>query len=117
MAAAKTPPPPRLGTDGRRLWKQVTDDYELTAPELHALTAACRSLDELVILETALDEAPTIVTGSAGQQQPNKLFAEVRAHRAALAKHLLDAGLADAHGVSASTAGRRLVGVRYGRSG
>jgi hypothetical protein len=102
------PPPDGLHDGGAALWSDVVAHFDLALPELHALAAACRTVDELDRLHAALDESPTVVVGSAGQQQPNKLFAEVRAHRAALAKHLADAGLPlDEEPVEDSPATRR----------
>jgi hypothetical protein len=110
-----TPDPPKgLALAGQRLWRDVTSAYEQTVAERVALTSACRTLDELVALETVVDDVSPLVTGSTGQQRIHPVYAEVRAHRAALAKHLADAGLSAAHGTaSASAAGRQLVSLRY----
>ena len=61
--------PADLGTAGRRLWSAVVDDYELSPDELAALREACRCVDELERLRTAVQQAPLTTLGSAGQQR------------------------------------------------
>jgi hypothetical protein len=123
---AEPPAPPRapakLGAAGRKLWRSVTDAFELDAAELTTLEATCRTLDDLGRLEKALADAPVEVIGSTGQKRPNGLFAEVRASRLALVRLLqaLDVGDAEqAGGGSArSNAGRRMARARWaGRRG
>jgi hypothetical protein len=111
-----------LGAGGRRLWRDVTDAYTLREDERQALAAAARTLDELARLEAALKDAPVVVRGSAGQERPNPLFAEARAHRLALRTLLGAVGLvdgeADRHvGAARSTAGRTLARQRWGQRG
>ena len=77
--------PSGLGSAGRKLWAEITTTWELDADELSTLEQACRTADELDALSGALRTAPTVVAGSTGQQRPNPLFNEVRAHRTTLA--------------------------------
>jgi hypothetical protein len=80
MTAPK--PPPGLKSRGRALWRDVQADYRLNAAETATLGALARTLDEIAALEAELAVAPVIVSGSKGQPVPNKLLAEIRAHRA-----------------------------------
>jgi hypothetical protein len=80
MTAPK--PPPGLKSRGRALWRDVQADYRLNPAEAATLGALARTHDEIADLEAALADAPVIVSGSKGQPVPNKLFAELRAHRA-----------------------------------
>ena len=80
MTAPK--PPPGLKARGRALWRDVHAAYKLNPSENFTLGALARTLDEIAALEAELAVAPLIVEGSKGQPIPNKLLAEIRAHRA-----------------------------------
>ena len=84
MTAPK--PPPGLKTRGRALWRDVQAAYRLNPSENVTLGALARTHDEIADLEAALADAPVIVSGSKGQPMPNRLFAEIRAHRASADK-------------------------------
>ena len=63
----RDPPPAGLKTAGRRLWRAVVDDYDLTAPELEILRQAARTadvLDRLAVL-VAGDELVDVESGRA----------------------------------------------------
>ncbi len=116
MSASRAPS--GLGSSGRKLWQSVTAAYAMREDERHALIAACRTLDEIERLESALRDTPTVVEGSQGQPRPNPLFAEVRAHRLALRQLLGAVGLDDAEadrhaGAARSFAGRQLAKKRW----
>jgi len=51
---------------------------------------ASQTLDEIVRLQEALAAGDMVVAGSRGQQQPNRLLAELRSHRWLLARLLAD---------------------------
>jgi hypothetical protein len=85
--------PTGLKTPGSALWEQVTDAYELAPDELPVLEHAARTADELARLQRELASAPATVEGSTGQVRTHPLFAEVRAHRALLAKLVESLGL------------------------
>jgi hypothetical protein len=51
---------------------------------------ADRVLAEITRLEAELDAGDLVVLGSRGQQQPNRLLGELRAHRWLLARLLAD---------------------------
>ncbi|MBJ7401596.1 hypothetical protein [Mycolicibacterium sp.] len=80
MTAPK--PPPGLKARGRALWRDVQAAYRLNPAEAATLGALARTHDEIADLEAELAVAPLIVEGSKGQPVPNKLLAEIRAHRA-----------------------------------
>lgn len=80
--------PADLRAAGRRLWAEVTADFDLGPDEIGALREACRTADELDDLRAALKGQPMTVPGSTGQPVANPLLAEVRRHRATLAQLL-----------------------------
>jgi hypothetical protein len=83
-------PPAGLKVRGRALWRDIQAEYRLNPAETATLGALARTLDEIAALEAALVGQPFVVEGSQGQPVPNKLLAELRAHR----------GLADKLGIS-----------------
>jgi hypothetical protein len=87
MTVAKTPRPPAdLGATGRRLWADTVEAFVLTPAELRLLHEAGRTADELDRLGEALAAEPMTVPGSKGQLVPHPLLAQLRAHRATLAR-------------------------------
>ncbi len=114
-------PPAGLATAGRKLWRDITSEYELDAKETVLLEKSCRCLDELSRLETALVSAPDTVTGSTGQVKPNPLFAEVRSHRLTLEKLLAAVKLpvesTTAGAADASEKARQAARARWSRRG
>jgi hypothetical protein len=78
MSVKRPTPPPGLGTDGRRLWRDINTGYELAPHELAVLAEACRVTDRLTGIATALADAPLTVAGSTGQPRAHPLLAEAR---------------------------------------
>ncbi len=112
--------PERLDSAGRSLWSDVTAAYELRPDEERILAAACRTLDETGRLERALKRAKPTVAGSKGQDRPNPLYGEVRAHRLALKGLLIAVGLEEddaSAGAERSHAGRKLARQRWSGRG
>ena len=111
--------PAGLGEAGGVLWDGVQKDYVLTAHERRLLLDACRLCDELAAIERSLEILGPVVTGSRGQQRPNPLLAEARAHRLAV-KQLLAAlklrETLDAANANRAHAGRALVAHRWGNA-
>lgn len=108
--------PEHLQRAGRKLWKAVLTTFELRPDELLLLEAGCRLADQVATLEAELADAPVMVEGSKGQDRPHPLYAEIRAHRLAVARILAQLGLADAidaDGATRSSAGRRMARARW----
>jgi phage terminase small subunit len=94
---ARAPAAPRdLSPGGRRLWRSIVTEYELRADELKLLEHICRTTDELAVMCAQLPAAELLVTGSMGQPRPHPLLAEIRGHRAVLARLVSQLGLVDA---------------------
>jgi hypothetical protein len=107
--------PPHLKRAGRALWRRILTVYELREDELTILASACRVADDLDRLEAELRRSPTLVAGSTGQLQPNRLFNEVRQGHLALSRLLAQLGLGELEDarVSRSSAGHRLAKLRW----
>ena len=74
-------PPPNLGVEGRRFWREVLSQYLLRPDEVAVLEHACRTLSLIAQLQTELDASGLMVKGSMGQDVANPLLAEIRQQR------------------------------------
>ena len=84
--------PTDLDKSGKALWSAVTGLYDLEPHHAIALASACRCSDMVTRLEALLSESLT-VTGSTGQSRLSPAVAELRQHRLALSKLLIDLAL------------------------
>jgi hypothetical protein len=82
-------PPDGLETAGRQLWDSVTATFVLGAGELEVLRQACRTSDEIALLEAELRGSSLVVAGYAGQPRPNPLLKIIQDHRLLL-RRLVD---------------------------
>lgn len=80
--------PTKLGAAGRRLWKDVTETYDLRPDEFRILEAASREVDLIAKMEKAMEGQSLTVTGSMGQTVAHPILSELRQHRA-IVKSLL----------------------------
>ena len=102
MSKAKSPKPPTaLGKAGRALWRSILGDledgWELDARELHILERACRTQDDLALLEEQVDEIGAVVEGSRGQVVVNPALVEARQLRLVQLRLLSVIEMADPH--------------------
>lgn len=74
-------PPAGLGAAGRRLWRAVTGDYDLTVPETELLRQAAQVMDLIARLEAELAGDDIVVAGSRGQPAVNPLVDRLTAQR------------------------------------
>ena len=116
--------PRGLGIDGARLWKRVTEAYELRVDELAVLEMAAKTADTIAQLEAAMAGQPLVVAGSMGQQREHPLLSEARQQRAAASRLLKQLNLPDSDtltGISRSgqrsAAARAAVNARWARRG
>lgn len=126
-ATRKASAPRDLGDAGRKLWNDIArqvagDGLELDATEKRVLHDACVTADDVERLQIALKSAPVVVVGSAGQEQPNRLFDEVRKGRALIASLLKQLDLTDPEtkvkgtgSRTTSATARAAASVRWGR--
>lgn len=87
--------PTGLAAAGRRFHEAVSERFELRVDEEALLLAACRTIDEIVLLEKALKASDMTVSGSMGQVRIHPAVAELRAHRSCLAALVKQLGLPD----------------------
>jgi hypothetical protein len=117
--------PARLGSRGRRLWKSVVVDFELSESESALLLEASRCLDDIEALCKAVAAAPMTTLGSRGQVVVQPLRAELRSQRLLLAKLLgqvdvpADEGESGSawDGLSASSRARKASRARWDNRG
>ena len=106
-------PPPALGAEGKKLWRQVAravaqDDLELDAREQRWLLSACKLTDRLADLDAAMEGADLVVPGYNSQPVAHPLLTEIRQHHLLISQTLArlkidvpeDAGLLGAVGVN-----------------
>lgn len=82
-----TKAPRGLGAGARKVWRTITDQFDLNPAELRVLEDACREVDLIDQMEERLSASTSlIVAGSMGQDVPHPLLQEVRQHRAVLTR-------------------------------
>ncbi|WP_458116980.1 hypothetical protein [Arthrobacter sp. D2-10] len=108
--------PRGLEAKGKRLWKDITSNYELRADELDTLEDICREADLIVLLEKELDGADLIVTGSQGQDVANPMISELRQHRATKKALWASLKLPDEGGATAGNQQREAAQSRWAQS-
>ena len=86
MTTTKPKPPNGLATRGRKFWRDVVDEFDLTDAERHLLHEACRSLDRIDALEAVVTTEGQTVTGSTGQTVLHPAIAEARQQRLVLGR-------------------------------
>ena len=82
-------PPRGLRAPGKQLWDSVTATFVLNAGETEILRQACRTSDELALLEAELQATSLVVAGYSGQPRPNPLLKIIQDHRLLL-RRLVD---------------------------
>ena len=103
VSEAKAPPPPRgTGKNGRKLWKSVTDHFDLDQHEELLLLQAVRAVDRLDAMAAALEDAPLTVRNAKGEEVAHPLLVESRQTSLMLARLLaslrLPSGLIEGEG-------------------
>ena len=88
MSEESPKPPDGLKTAGRQLWDSVAASFVLNAGEIEILRQACRTSDEIVLLEAEL-RCSSLVAGYAGQPRPNPLLKIIQDDRLLL-RRLVD---------------------------
>lgn len=104
-----SPAPRGFGVKAKRIWDQITKDYELRPDDMRVLEDACREVDLVERMETALLTEPLMVKGSMGQLVAHPLVQELRQHRATSARlfaqlKLTDGGESPADGKRSASA-------------
>ncbi|MBU8820980.1 hypothetical protein KL864_34535 [Mycolicibacterium goodii] len=79
--------PKGLGYQGQKLWKAITDEFDLEYEphKLRILYDACKTADAIDRLDKEADKAPLIAKGSYGQPVLHPAFAGAQTARASLA--------------------------------
>lgn len=93
VVSGRVPAPPSdlaACSSGRRSWKRVVSEWELSSVELELLVEARRQLNEVDALRSAVARDGATVSASRGQVRTNPALAEVRQARGEL-RRLLDA--------------------------
>jgi len=67
--------------EGRKLWRQAVDEFELNPVELALLYQLCLTMDELAAMKRDLAEMGTVVMGSRNQPRVNPLLGAIVSHR------------------------------------
>lgn len=109
--------PKGLRTGGRKLWRDVVEAYELTAPELRLLGQVCVTIDAIDELDELVSTEGTMTVGSKGQPVLHPAVAEARLQRLALGRLLAQLCLPDPEGgvvrSPAQVRARRAAQVRW----
>ncbi|GAA1679659.1 hypothetical protein GCM10009745_24470 [Kribbella yunnanensis] len=116
----KPRPPADLQAPGKAFWSRTVSTFELTDSEVQLLRAVCRLLDEIELLEAAIDRDGVVVRGSTGQIRVHPAVAEARGHRVAAARLIAQLALPDQDDNTVLTAlqarSRRANDTRWGKA-
>jgi hypothetical protein len=115
--ATKATTPSGLGAKSRKVWRGITDEYDLGPHELRMLEDACREMDLVDRIEKELAAGDLVVEGSQRQPVASPLAQEVRQHRAVIARLFAALRLPEDEGATASrsAAARKLAQQRWRR--
>ena len=121
MAEGVRPPsaPKDLQVEGRKLWRQAVDEFELNPVELALLYQLCLTVDELAAMKADLAEMGTIVAGSRNQPRVNPLLGAIVSHRKLADQLAVALGLplaGEAVGRRRSAAAKQAVNSRWAKS-
>jgi P27 family predicted phage terminase small subunit len=121
VAEGVRPPsaPKDLQVEGRKLWRQVVDEFELNPVELALLYQLCLTVDELAAMKADLAEMGTIVAGSRNQPRVNPLLGAIVSHRKLADQLAVALGLplaGEAVGRRRSAAAKQAVNSRWAKS-
>jgi P27 family predicted phage terminase small subunit len=99
--APPLPPPDVLGDRGRKLWLELTDEFDFDPQEVQLLLETCRTLDQIDALQDSIATNGVMVSGSQGQPVLNAAVAELRQQQTSYGRlvgqlNLLDAELGQA---------------------
>lgn len=116
--------PDDLGVSGAKLWRSITNDYDLREDEVEILHSAARVRDTIDVLTEALTDQPLIVLGSSRQPVVQPLLAERRFQEQALAGLLAKLKFHDSvetvttsdGKMTRSESGRKAANARWARS-
>ncbi|MFD8521016.1 hypothetical protein ACFV2D_13500 [Streptomyces capillispiralis] len=82
------PAPDGLGERAAALWSGTVDGKVLEAGELVLLEEACRLVDQIDVMQAALEGQGLVVKGSRGQLVASPLIREIRANKLAVSRIL-----------------------------
>lgn len=120
MAEVKVPPAPKgAGTEGRRLWRSVLEQYELETHELALLVRAVRVADVCTDLQGIVDAEGPLLTTRLGEQKAHPALVELRQQSTLLARLIvaLRVPLGDEEAHSGARTQRRGIRGVYGIAG
>ena len=96
MTTDRLPPaPPGTGTAGRRLWRGVLADFDLTGAESEILRECVRVTDMIDRLEQEAAAGPLTITDKRGEAKTAPAIVETRQQRALLARLVASLRLPD----------------------
>ena len=117
MTEKRPRPPAGLEKAGKRVWREILDEFDLDSRERIVLEQACRQLDSVADLEALIDESGLVSRGSRGQLRLSASVTELRQARLAVSRLLSELALPDVEDTTAaSRRGRKAADARWSRS-
>jgi len=90
-----TRPPKDLAAAGRRLWRSITQIYDLSPAEMALLERACKTSDRLSRLDELITQTGPLVRGSVNQLRASPLWAQLAEQERILAMQIRMLALPD----------------------
>lgn len=109
--------PQGLRTAGKRLWRSVVNEFDLTEQELTLLRQAARSADLCDRLQEVVDGEGVMVTAPDGGPKAHPALVELRQQRVTLARLLVALRVPIGEDEAGRTQRRGLRGVYGARGG
>ncbi len=87
--------PPSVGAAGRRLWRAVTAEFELSDTELAVLELGCQAADDAAAARAVLAESGVVAEGRYGQPIMHPAVGVARAAEASVSRLLASLNAVD----------------------